>query len=488
MEFTASSANLLKIKADCLILMTNAQIGGALKAHNSELYGELKGLAKTVGFDGKSGSSKTLYTPGLPFPQIILIGVDGTTTRQKRIKAIADAATKAIASNAKKILWVADEISEDSNWQAAMVARNLLYASYKYVKNDKVQPSLLKTLVYWTPSRNVQRAAAAGLDFGAAVGAGMNCARELGNLPANICTPNYLADQARSMASDNSMLECSILNESDMQKLGMGSLLSVAAGTVEPAQFIVMDYRGGAKSEAPIVLIGKAVTFDSGGISLKPGGGMDEMKFDMCGGASVFGVMQALNSCQLSINVVGLVPAVENMPSGTATRPGDVVTSMSGQTIEVLNTDAEGRLILCDAITYSERFKPRAVIDIATLTGACVMALGKQASGLLSNDQALAEALLTSGTHSGDRAWQLPLWEEYDAQLKSNFADMANIGGREAGTITAACFLARYAKNLPWAHIDIAGTAWLSGAQKGATGRPVPLLMDYLQQSANRSV
>jgi leucyl aminopeptidase len=485
MEFTASSANLLKIKADCLIVLADAQINGVLASRDIELHSDLTALAKATNFDGKTGSSKSLHTPTLPFSQVILIGITGATSRQKQIKVIADAASKAIASGAKKILWVADEADDDGHWQAAMVARNVLHASYKYAKNDKAVASRLKTLIYWTGSRAEQQLASTGLDFGAAVGNGMNCARELGNLPANFCTPSYLAGRARDMARDNASLDCQILDNSDMQKLAMGSLLSVTAGTVEPAKFIIMNYHGGAKSEAPTVLIGKAVTFDSGGISLKPGGGMDEMKFDMCGGASVFGIMQALCASGLAINVVGLVPAVENMPSGTATRPGDVVTSMSGQTIEVLNTDAEGRLILCDAITYSERFKPCAVIDIATLTGACVMALGKQASGLLSNDDDLADALLSSGTRSGDRAWQLPLWEEYDAQLKSNFADMANIGGREAGTITAACFLARYAKKLPWAHIDIAGTAWLSGAQKGATGRPVPLLMDYLQQRAN---
>ena len=243
-----------------------------------------------------------------------------------------------------------------------------------------------------------------------------------------------------------------------------------------------MYYEGGNPNEPPVVLIGKAVTFDSGGISLKPSSGMDEMKFDMCGGASVMGVMQALIFSQLRINVIGLIPAVENMPSGSATKPGDIITSMSGQTIEVLNTDAEGRLILCDSLTYSAKFKPAAVVDIATLTGACVMALGKHASGLLSNDEELADELLTSGTEAGDRAWRLPLWNDYDKQLKSNFADMANIGGREAGTITAACFLARYTKTIRWAHLDIAGTAWLSGAKKGATGRPVPLLMNYLRR------
>jgi leucyl aminopeptidase len=260
----------------------------------------------------------------------------------------------------------------------------------------------------------------------------------------------------------------------------MGSLLSVSAGSVEPGNLIVMNYKGTNSKTKPIVLVGKAVTFDTGGISLKPGRGMDEMKFDMCGGASVFGVMSTLLETELPINVIGIVPAVENMPAGNATKPGDVVTSMSGQTIEILNTDAEGRLILCDALTYAGRFKPDTVIDIATLTGAVIGALGKVTSGLLSNDDNLANDLLDSGTKSGDRAWRLPLWEEYDKQIKSNFADMANIGG-EAGTITAACFLSRFTKSYKWAHLDIAGTAWMSGPQKGATGRPVPLLMEYIR-------
>src|SRR5690606_8771816 len=262
----------------------------------------------------------------------------------------------------------------------------------------------------------------------------------------------------------------------------MGSLLSVTEGTETPAAFIILDYKGSPKAGKPVVLVGKGVTFDSGGISLKPGAGMDEMKYDMCGAASVLGVFKAVAALDLPIHLVGVIPAVENMPSGKATKPGDIVTSMSGQTIEILNTDAEGRLILCDALTYVERYKPSAVIDIATLTGACVVALGNQVSGLFSNDDDLAKALLAAGEASGDRAWQLPIGEEYDQQLKSNFADMANVGGRNAGSITAACFLARFTKNYPWAHLDIAGTAWNSGAQKGATGRPVALLVDYLAQ------
>ena len=264
----------------------------------------------------------------------------------------------------------------------------------------------------------------------------------------------------------------------------MGALLSVSAGSKQAAHLIAMEYKGAAKSENPTVLVGKGVTFDSGGISLKPGAKMDEMKYDMCGAASVFGVMEALAVLKPKLNVVGLVPTVENMPSSTATKPGDVVTSMSGKTIEVLNTDAEGRLILCDALTYAARYKPDTVIDIATLTGACIMALGHYATGLFSNDQGLADDLLNAGQNAGDRAWQLPIWEEYDQQLKSNFADIPNIGGAGGGSITAACFLGRFTKDYKWAHLDIAGTAWNSGGPKGATGRPVPLLVEYLLSRA----
>jgi leucyl aminopeptidase len=315
----------------------------------------------------------------------------------------------------------------------------------------------------------------------------MNTAKQLGNLPANICTPSYLAEQAISLGKAKlakASINTEILDRADMQSLKMDSLLSVAEGSEEPPKLIVINYQGAKTDEKPVVLVGKAVTFDSGGISLKPGRGMDEMKYDMCGGASVLGVMNALVTLELPINVVGIIPATENMPNGRATKPGDVVTSMSGQTIEILNTDAEGRLILCDSLTYAAKFNPDTVIDIATLTGAVISALGKVASGVLSNDQQLANDLIESGTQSADPVWQLPLWEEYDELLKSNFADMANIGGPQAGTITAGCFLARYAKDYKWAHLDVAGTAWVSGANKGATGRPVPLLMEYLRQKS----
>lgn len=320
-----------------------------------------------------------------------------------------------------------------------------------------------------------ERAAHQGL----AIAQGMNLAKDLGNLAPNICTPTYLAKQAKDLAKSHK-IKADVLDEKDMEKLGMGSLLSVAQGSQEPAKLIVLEYYGLEKKDNPYVLVGKGVTFDTGGISLKPAAEMDEMKFDMSGAGSVLGTLHAVAAMKLPINVVGIIPTTENMPSGKATKPGDVVTSMSGQTIEILNTDAEGRLILCDALTYAERFHPKAVVDIATLTGACVIALGNFTSGLMGNDDDLAEELLAAGEKIGDRAWRLPLWDEYQDLLKSNFADMANIGGRAAGTISAACFLSRFTHKYRWAHLDIAGTAWKSGKDKGSTGRPVPLLCQFL--------
>ena len=335
-------------------------------------------------------------------------------------------------------------------------------------------------------------AATLGLTEGGALAQGMSLARTLGNLPGNICTPTYLGEQAKALGKQFKSLSVKVLDRKQIEALKMGSFLSVARGSAEQPRFIVLHYKGkpaaakrGAKAAAgPIVLVGKGITFDSGGISIKPAATMDEMKFDMCGAASVLGTLRAVAEIGLPGEIIGLIPTCENMPSGTANKPGDVVTSMSGQTIEILNTDAEGRLILCDALTYAERFKPSAVIDIATLTGACVVALGKVNTGLFASDDALAEALLAAGKQSMDTAWRLPLDDAYQEQLKSNFADMANIGGQPGGAVTAACFLARFAKAYHWAHLDIAGTAWRGGGDKGSTGRPVPMLLQYLINQA----
>jgi leucyl aminopeptidase len=314
---------------------------------------------------------------------------------------------------------------------------------------------------------------------GLAIAEGIALTKDLGNLPGNVCTPTYLAKTAQELGKQFKF-KVDVLERADMEKLGMGSLLSVGRASYSPCKLIVMHYKGGKAADKPIVLVGKGITFDTGGVSLKPGANLDEMKFDMCGAGATLGVMKSVARMGLPINLVGIVPAAENMPGGNASRPGDVVTSMSGLTIEILNTDAEGRLILCDALTYAERFNPSCVIDLATLTGACVIALGSHASGLFANDDRLAAELLKSGTESGDRAWQMPLWDDYMVQLKSNFADMSNLGGPPAGSITGALFLSRFAKAFKWAHIDIAGTASVSGDAKGATGRPVPLLMEFV--------
>ena len=324
-----------------------------------------------------------------------------------------------------------------------------------------------------------------GIKEGHAIAEGMNLTKDLGNLPPNICTPTYLANQAKNIAKDFKM-NSTILNQKQIEKLKMGSFLSVAKGSRLEPKFIIIEHKKGKKSSKPVVLVGKGITFDSGGISLKPGSAMDEMKYDMCGAATVLGVMKTIGLLNLPLNVVGLIPACENMPDGLAVKPGDIVTSMSGQTIEILNTDAEGRLVLCDALTYAERYKPETVIDIATLTGACVIALGHHASAVFSKSDELANDLLAAGKKSIDKAWRMPLWDEYQPLLNSNFADIANIGGRAAGSITAACFLSRFTKKYSWAHIDIAGTAWNSGANKGATGRPVSLLSQFLMHKSKK--
>jgi leucyl aminopeptidase len=349
---------------------------------------------------------------------------------------------------------------------------------YRATKPSAAAPSKL-SVASVVCSKAELAAVAAGLKRGEAIAAGTELARECANRPGNVCTPTYLAEQAKLLGKEHG-LKVEILDRKDCEKLGMGSFLSVAQGSDEPLKFIVARWNGGAKTEAPIVLVGKGITFDTGGISIKPAGEMDEMKFDMGGAASVLGTLKAVALMKAKVNLIGVIPACENMPSGRAVKPGDVVTSMSGQTIEVLNTDAEGRLILCDALTYAERFKPAVTVDIATLTGACVIALGGHRSGLFSPDDALAAELLTAGEQAGDPAWRMPLDEEYDEALKSNFADMGNVGSRAGGAITAAKFLQRYTGKQRWAHLDIAGSAWKSGAAKGSTGRPVPLLTHFV--------
>ena len=336
-----------------------------------------------------------------------------------------------------------------------------------------------RKLTLSVPQRSDLAAGEAAAARGLAIAHGMNLTRDLGNLPSNICTPTYLAERAQELAKELDF-SCQVLDRPQLEELKMGSFLSVTNGSEQPPKFIVLEYNGAGKKQKPVVLVGKGITFDTGGISLKPGLDMDQMKFDMCGAASVLGTLRAVAELKAKVNLVGLVAACENMPSGRATKPGDIVKSMSGQTIEILNTDAEGRLILCDALTYAERYEPAAVVDIATLTGAVVISLGRVAAGVFSNNDALARALLNAGEESFDRGWQMPLWEEYHEGLNSNFADFANVADRAGGSITAACFLSKFTKKYDWAHVDIAGVAWKEGKEKGATGRPVPMLATWV--------
>jgi leucyl aminopeptidase len=359
----------------------------------------------------------------------------------------------------------------------AMAAMEAVYL-YRHTKPSAPAAPALRTVRLLCGSAD-QPALQDALGRGAAIGQGVTLARECANRPGNHCTPTFLADEARRLGKSHG-LKVQVLERKDIEKLGMGAFLAVARGSAEPPKFIVAQWQGAPKKQPPVVLVGKGITFDTGGISLKPAAEMDEMKFDMGGAASVLGTLRALAELKARVNVVGLIAATENMPGGRAVKPGDVVTSLSGQTIEILNTDAEGRLILCDALTYAQRFKPAAVIDIATLTGACVIALGHQRSGLFCPDDALADELQRAGDAALDPCWRMPMDEEYDEALKSSFADMANVGPRAGGAITAAMFLKRFAKTYPWAHLDIAGTAWKSGASKGGTGRPVPLLTRFV--------
>ena len=413
---------------------------------------------------------------GVSATRVLLVSTGDGQARQ--VRQAVTAAVASLKSVAPKSLTVWLENASEQRLHA--VTQAVADTSYVYTATKpSAKASVLKRVVLGLPTASQVKAAKPDFDHACAHVAGVALAKEWGNRPANHATPSMLAKVAQTLAK-KPRVRCEVLGPTEILKLGMGSFAAVAQGSREPMRFIVLHYNGAAKSEAPTVLVGKGITFDTGGISIKPAAGMDEMKFDMCGAASVLGTFEALAQLQPAINVVGLIPTCENMPGGQALKPGDVVTSMSGQTIEVLNTDAEGRLILCDALTYAKRFKPRAVIDIATLTGACVVSLGHVRSGLFCASDELAHALQAAGEAALDPCWRLPLDDEYAEGLKSHFADVANVGGRDGGAITAAKFLQRFAKDYPWAHLDIAGSAWKSGAAKGATGRPVGLLLHYL--------
>lgn len=490
-RFQLQGTDPLQKTTDCLVLgIWEKGSAHALTSNVDKSSGKLiENIKKSGDIKGKTGDSLLLHKPDkLKAARLLLIGCGEEKSFDARayVKAAKAAAKALLASGAKNAVIALPQMpvqDRDTEWAVSQLVREIGVADYRYdqTKSKKADTPALKTVHIATDS--ARKSLKDAVQVGACTAEGMNTARELGNLPGNICTPTYLAQFASKLGTKHKSLKTQVLSEKQMQKLGMGSLLSVGHGSVEESKLVVIEHKGAKNADSkPYVLVGKGITFDTGGISIKAGAGMDEMKFDMCGAASVLGTMQAVAELNLPINVTAVIAAAENMPSDRATKPGDVITSMSGQTIEVLNTDAEGRLVLCDALTYVERFKPRTVIDVATLTGAAVATFGDVASVVLSNHQALADEILEIGQQTQDYSWQLPLWDEYQPLLDSNFADIANIGGPKAGTITAACFLSRFTKKYHWAHLDIAGSAWLSGAQKGATGRPVPLLLEYLRR------
>ncbi len=486
-----ASTPVTAMKTGCMVVgvFEDKKLSPAAQALDRK--GELTAAVQSGDISGKPGSTLLIRNPGgAAAERVLLVGLGKEDViADKSFSTAMQAVARALAALGSPDALIAlplDQVKDrDLPWAIRASVLALREQAYRFDSmKSKKEPVTqgVKKIALAVPA-NMADSAKTTLQQAVAVANGMDLTKDLGNLPGNICTPTYLANTAQKLARDFK-LEVEILDRKQMQALKMGSFLSVTNGTVEPPKFIVLKYQGGKPKDAPTVLVGKGITFDSGGISIKPGGSMDEMKYDMCGAASVLGTFRALGEMKLKLNVIGVIPSCENMPSGSATKPGDIVTSMSGQTIEVLNTDAEGRLILCDALTYVERFKPAAVVDIATLTGACITALGHHNSGLFSRHDdahdALANELLAAGKATGDTAWRMPIEDSYQEQLKSNFADMANIGGPPAGSITAACFLERYTKKYTWAHLDIAGTAWKSGAAKGATGRPVPLLTTFL--------
>ena len=494
MEFSIKNGNPEKQRTDCMIVgvFEDGKATDALNSLDAASSKAISAILKSGDMDGKLNATLLLHNiAGVAATRILLVGLGkqaefGEQHYRQAVRAAVKALPKSVASASFFLAELAIKKS-DIHSKVAQLVEVVMDATYQVnaVKQKKADPKTLKNIaIYVAESENAQ--AEAGVKHGLAISLGVSLAKDLGNLPPNICTPTYLGEQAKLLAKTYGF-KVEVLEQKEIEKLGMGSFLGVAQGSVEPPRFIILQHLKGKKDQKPTVLVGKGITFDTGGISLKPGGDMDEMKYDMCGAASVLGTFKAICEMDLAINAIGLIATCENMPDAGAIKPGDILTSMSGLTIEVLNTDAEGRLILCDALTYAERFEPSAVVDIATLTGACVIALGHHPSGLFSNKDALAAELLAAGESAHDRAWHMPLWEEFQTQLDSNFADMANIGGRAGGSITAACFLSRFAKKYDWAHLDIAGTAWKSGKEKGGTGRPVPLLTTFLVTRAKSS-
>lgn len=491
MEFKVKSGSPDKQRSACVVVgvFEPRRLTNAAEKLDVVTKGYLSNLLRRGDIEGKIGQTLLLHNvPRTLADRILLVGCG----KERELgdcqyrNIIAKAAAKLNETGSMDGVCYLTEINvkgRDTIWnvrQAVETTQDALYSfdELKSKKNNTRRP--LRRFIFSVPKRSDLAAGEQAIQEGKAISTGVTLAKDLGNLPGNICTPSYLSKRAKQLGKSYSKCKVTVLEKAAMEKLSMGALLAVAKGSRQAPKLITIEYSGGRKKAKPIVFVGKGITFDSGGISIKPSHAMDEMKYDMCGAASVLGALTACAELNLPINVVGIIPSCENKPDGNAINPGDIITSMSGQTIEILNTDAEGRLILCDALTYADRFNPDSVIDIATLTGACVIALGNHVSGLLGNHNPLIHEILNAGKSSGDRAWELPMLDEYQDQLKSNFADLPNIAGREAGTITAACFLSQFTKKYRWAHLDIAGTAWKSGPQKGATGRPVPLLTQYL--------
>ena len=490
MDFIVKSARPETLKTATLVIPVGEgrTLGETAQQIDSASGGAISALLKRGDLAGKLGQTLLARDlPNLKAERVLLVGTgkdSELSDRQLRkvIAAVYGVLKGLAGSDALLALQDLRVKDRDAYGKTRLMVESLADGGYQFdrFKSQKADAIALKKLTLLSDKANLAEVTRAA-QHAQAIAAGMAYTKDLGNLPPNLCHPSHLAEEAKALGKAYKNLKVEILDEKQLKALGAGAFLAVAQGSEQPPRMIVLHYQGAKKSEKPFALVGKGITFDTGGISIKPAANMDEMKYDMCGAASVFGTLKAVLEMQLPINLVCLLACAENMPSGRATRPGDIVTSMSGQTVEILNTDAEGRLVLCDTLTYAERFKPQAVIDIATLTGACIVALGSNVSGLMGNNQELIEQILAAGKSADDRAWQLPLFDEYQEQLDSPFADIANIGGPKAGTITAGCFLSRFAKNYHWAHLDIAGTAWISGGkEKGATGRPVPMLTQYL--------
>jgi leucyl aminopeptidase len=494
MELFTTTSAAHRRPGNCVVVgvYENGKPGRAALDIDEASNGHLATLIKNGDISGKEGTTLMLsQVHGVRASRVLVVGLGkiskfNIAAFRRAARATASALRDSRVRDVTSYLGLEDVDDTPVYYRARYTVEdigNSLYAFHETKSGRKPPAPALKKIGIATATRSEANKARAGAEHGAAIVAGMSLARDLGNLPPNICTPAYLARTAQKIGRQHKAVTTRVLNETEIRRLGMHSFLSVTGGTTLPAKLILMQYKGAGRDK-PVVLVGKGITFDAGGISLKPGPGMDEMKFDMCGAAAVIGTLAAVARMGLPVNLNVVVPACENLPSGTATRPGDIVTSMSGKTIEILNTDAEGRLILCDALTYARRYKPDVIIDVATLTGACVIALGKHRTAIMTYQDDLANEIADAGIAADDRGWRLPLAEEYEKQLKSNFADFANIGGRDGGAITAGCFLGKFADGMNWAHLDIAGTAWRSGAAKGSTGRPVPMLTEFVLRRA----